>query len=62
MVTLKNLSISHVYLYGVTEAVIEAVKSGLCPVIVCVDDEIPNLTRKLGEENIDYEIVDVKKV
>jgi len=62
MVTLKNLGSSHVYVYGVTEAVIEAVKSGLCPVIVCVDEEIPNLTRKLGEENIDYEIVDVKKV
>ena len=62
MVALKKLSISNTYVYGVTEAAIEAVKTGLCPVIVCVDDEIPSLTRKLGEEDIDYEIVDVKKV
>ena len=62
VVSLKKLNIGHVYVYGVTEAAIEAVKSGLCPVIVCVEDEIPGLTRKLGEENIDYEIVDVKKV
>ena len=62
VVILKKLSGLHVYVYGVTEAAIEAVKSGLYPVIVCVDDEIPSLTRKLGEENIDYEIVDVKNV
>lgn len=61
MVALKKLSIKHVYTYGVTGAAIEAAKTGLCPVIVCVDDEVPALTRKLGEENIDYELVDVKK-
>jgi putative transcriptional regulator len=61
MVTLRKLSISNIYVYGVTEAAIEAAKTGLCPTIVCVDNEIPGLTRKLGEENIDYEIVDMKK-
>lgn len=59
---LRKLGIKDVYMYGVTEAAVEATKSGLCPVIVCVDDEIPNLTRKLGEENIDYELVDVRRV
>jgi len=62
VVALRKLRISHIYAYGVTEAAIEATRTGLCPVIVCVDDEIPGLTRKLGEEDIDYEIVEVKKV
>jgi putative transcriptional regulator len=62
IVTLRKLGVSNIYAYGVTAAAIEAVKTGLCPVIVCVDDEIPGLTRKLGEEDIDYEIIDVKKI
>lgn len=61
VVALRKLGINNVYIYGVTEAAIEAAKSGICPVIVCVDDEIPGLTRKFGEEDIDYELVDVKK-
>ena len=61
MVALRKLSISNVCVYGVTEAAIEAAKTGLCPIMVCVDDEIPALTRKLVEEDIDYEIVDMKK-
>jgi len=61
MVALKKLSISHIYVYGVTEAAIEAARTGLCPVIVCVDDEIPGLTRRLGEADIDYELVDMKQ-
>lgn len=61
MVASRKLSISGVCVYGVTEAAIEAAKTGLRPVIVCVDDEIPALTRRLREEDIDYEIVDMKK-
>jgi len=61
MVALRKLVIGNIYVYGVTEAAIEAAKSGLCPVIVCVDDEIPGLTRRLGEAEIDYEIADMKK-
>ena len=61
MVALRKLSISNIYVYGVTEAAIEAAKTGLSPVIVCVDDEIPTLTRRLGEADIDYELIDLKK-
>jgi putative transcriptional regulator len=61
VVALRKLGISNIYVYGVTEAAIEAVRTGLCPVIVCVDYEIPALTRKLGEENIDYETIDLRK-
>lgn len=61
MVALRKLGIKHFYVYGVTDAAIEAAKTGLCPVIVCVDDEIPSLTRRLEEADIDYELVDMKK-
>jgi len=61
MATLRKLSIKHVYAYGATEAAIEAAKSGLWPLIVCVEDEIPSLTRRLGGENIEYELVDIRK-
>lgn len=61
VVALRKLSINNIYTYGVTEAAIEAAKSGLWPLIVCVDDEIPGLTRRLGEADIDYELVDAKK-
>ena len=50
-----------VYLYGVTEAAIEATRSGLNPVIVCVDDAAPTLTSRLEEENVCYELVDLRK-
>ncbi len=61
IVALSNLGIENVYVYGVTEATIEAARSGLSPVIACIDDAIPGLTQRLGEADIDYEIVDMKK-
>ena len=61
IVALKKLNIKHFYAYGVTEAAIEAAKSGRWPLIVCVDDEVPSLTRRLGKEYIEYELVDIRK-
>ena len=61
IVALRKLGISSVYMYGVTDVAIEAAKTGLSPVIVCVDEEIPGLTRRLGEAGIDYELVDMRK-
>ena len=61
MVALGKLGIKNVYVYGVTEAAIEAARSGLSPVIACVDDEIPGLTKRLGEADLDYELIDLKK-
>lgn len=61
MVAMKKSKIKHFYAYGVTEAAIEAAKSGLWPVIACIDDAIPGLSQRLGEADIDYEIVDMKK-
>ena len=61
LVTLKQLDIRSSYIYGVKEAAIEAAESGLCPLIVCVDDETSGLIGRLEEENIDYELIDLRK-
>ncbi len=61
MVALRKLGSKHFYAYGVSDAAIEAAKTGLYPVIVCVEEEIPGLTQKLSEADIDYELVDMKK-
>jgi len=46
---------------GEKVAAIEAANSGLCPLIVCVDDETSGLIRRLEEENIEYELIDLRK-
>lgn len=61
LVVLKQLDIKFSYIYGVKEAAIEAANSGLCPLIVCVDDETSGLIRRLEEENMDYELIDLRK-
>lgn len=61
LVALKQLDIRSSYIYGVKEAAIEAALSGLCPLIVCVDDETSALIGRLEEENIDYELIDLRK-
>jgi putative transcriptional regulator len=61
IVALRNLDIKPVYAYGATEAAIEAAKSGLFPVIVCVDDETPGLIARLEAQSIDYELRDMRR-
>jgi putative transcriptional regulator len=48
------------YLHGVREAAIEAAYCGLSFVVVCSEDKIPILVQRLEEENLVYEIVDLK--
>ncbi len=61
LVALKQLDTRCSYGYGVKEAAIEAANSGPCPLIVCVDDETSGLIGRLEEENIDYELIDLRK-
>ena len=49
------------YMYGSTEAAIEAAKSGLNPLIVCVENETSTLIKRLEEENISYELLDIAR-
>ena len=49
------------YAYGVTEAAIEAARSGLSPLIVSVDNEVSDLIRKIDEQGINYEIIEMRQ-
>jgi putative transcriptional regulator len=42
--------------YGVIEAVVEAARSGLSSTVICVDNELPRLLGRLGEEGIEYRL------
>lgn len=61
-VTLKKIGIVPHYSYGVKDVLVEAAYSGLSFVVVCVDDEIPELLQRLGEEHLQYQILDMAKV
>lgn len=47
------------YMYGSTEAAIEAAKSGLNPLVVCVENETSALIKRLEEEKVSYELFDL---
>ncbi len=49
------------YFYGAIEAVLEAAKSGLNPLVVCVEGEIPGLEKRLNDERITYTLYDLEK-
>ncbi len=59
LIALRRADIEPRYLYGVTEAAIEAVHCGLSFIVVCTDDAISGLIRRLQEENLNYELIDV---
>jgi putative transcriptional regulator len=59
LVALRRAGIEPKYLYGVTEAAVEAVHCGLPIVVACTDDAIPGLIKRMKDENLDYEIIDL---
>lgn len=62
MMSVRKVNESNsIYLYGVKEAVIEAARSGLSPVVVCIEDEIAGLIKRLEDEKIEYELVSLSK-
>ncbi len=61
LMTLRQISAEPDYFYGVKEAVVEAAYTGLSPVVVCVESQTSNLLQRLDEENMDYELIDLKK-
>jgi putative transcriptional regulator len=60
LISLRRANIEPRYLYGVTEAAIEAAQCGLPFIIVCTDDAISGLIRRLQEENLNYELTDLR--
>jgi putative transcriptional regulator len=61
LVSLRRIDIEPRYLYGVTEAAIEAARCGLSFTVVCTDDAIPGLIKRLQqEEELSYELIDLR--
>jgi putative transcriptional regulator len=60
LVSLRRVDIEPRYLYGVTEAAIEAAQCGLSFVIICTDDAIPGLIKRLQEEGLNCELIDLR--
>jgi len=61
LVGLKQIEVKPDYVYGVREAAIEAAYCGLPFLVVCAEDGVSALLQRLEEENLNYEIVDLKK-
>ena len=61
LVALKRIGVEPDYLHGVSEAAIEAAYCGLPFLAVCSTDRASILMQRLEEENLDYEIIDLKK-
>lgn len=61
LLTLQQIGMKPDYFHGVREAAIEAAYCGLPFVVICSEDKVPILVQRLEEENLVYEIVDLKK-
>jgi len=61
LTALRQVGTEPDYFYGVKEAVVEAACTGLSPAVVCVDSQTSDLLQRLGEENIDYELIDLRR-
>ena len=59
LVALRKESIEPLYFYGVTDAAIEASYSGIPFLVVCTDDDVPELINNLNKENIDFDLLDI---
>jgi putative transcriptional regulator len=61
LVALMRIEVKPDYVHGVREAAIEAAYCGLPSLIVCSEDKVPLLVQRLEEENLQYEVVDLRK-
>ena len=61
LVVLRQIDTEPDCFYGVKEAVVEAAYTGLSPAVVCVDSQTSELLQRLEEENIGYELIDLRK-
>jgi len=61
LLALKQIATKPDYAHGVREAAIEAAYCGLPFLVVCSEDKIAILVQRLEEENLDYQIIDLRK-
>jgi putative transcriptional regulator len=61
LVALRQIGIKPDYVYGVREAAIEAAYCGLSFLVVSSEDKVPFLVQRLEEENLEYQIIDLRQ-
>jgi putative transcriptional regulator len=61
LVALTRIGAEPGYMHGVPEAAVEAAYRGLPFLVVCSDDRLSILIQRLEQENLHYEIVDLRK-
>jgi len=59
LVALRRAGVEPRYLYGAAGAAVEIAQSGISFTVACVEDWVPELMKKLREESIEYELVDL---
>jgi putative transcriptional regulator len=61
LVALTQTGVEPNYVHGVREAAIEAAYCGLPFLVVCSEDKVSILLQRLEEENLDYQIIDLRQ-
>lgn len=60
LAALRRIKAEPRYLYGVASAAIEAAQCGLPFIIVCTEDAVYTVLKKLKEEDLGYELIDLR--
>jgi putative transcriptional regulator len=61
LVALMQVGVKPDYVHGVREAAIEAAYCGLSFLVVCSEDKVSILVPRLEEENLGYQIIDLRQ-
>lgn len=59
LVGLRKIQVQDIYFFGVKEATVEAVHHGISPLIVCVEDDLSGLLKRLEEDSIAYKLTEL---
>jgi len=61
LVALRQIGVKPDYVHGVREAAIEAAYCALPFLVVCSEDKVPMLVQRLEEENLNYQVIDLRE-
>ncbi len=61
LVALRKAGVEPAYVYGVKDAVVEAARCGISPVVLCVEYDTTDLLHRLEEKEIEYELIDLSR-
>jgi len=61
LVALMQIGVKPDYVHGVREAATEAAYCGLSSLVVCSEDKVSILVQRLEEENLGYQIIDLRQ-